>query len=141
MNHKKINLYPEKCNICDGKVIYVSNARIYGREFGSGKCYYCTKCSAYVGTHMSRPKEAFGILANEEMRNLKMKCHHLFDAKWGKEPTIRKKKIARKRAYKDLAIKLGIPTKECHFGYFDMNMLNKAYEILKGEKLDLQSNH
>ena len=30
------------------------------------------------------------------------------------------------------AVKLNIPVDECHFGYFDMDMLNKAYEILKG---------
>lgn len=63
-----IDLYPRKCNLCGGDVIYTSNSRIYGREYGSGKCYYCTKCHAYVGTHKPEPRKALGLLANPEMR-------------------------------------------------------------------------
>lgn len=126
-----MNLHPTKCNMCGGKVIYTSNLVIYGKEYGSGKCYYCTNCGAYVGTHIPRPEEAFGILANEEMREMKKKCHNLFDELWKNEPTGKRKHLARKRAYRDLAEKLNIPVQECHFGYFDMDMLNKAYEILK----------
>jgi len=78
-----INLKPTKCNLCGGKVEYISNAAIYhGREYGSGKCYCCTECRAYVGTHKNRPKEALGILADAEMREWKIKCHDLFDAIW-----------------------------------------------------------
>ena len=37
-----INTQPEVCNLCGGKVIYTSNARVYhGREYGSGYCYLC----------------------------------------------------------------------------------------------------
>lgn len=111
----------------------MSNARIYGREYGSGKCYFCTKCGAYVGTHKPRPKEALGILGNAEMREMKMKCHELFDRKWKNEQTSKKRHSARKKAYRDLASSLNIPVEECHFGYFDMVMLNKAYEILRLE--------
>lgn len=128
-----IDLYPTKCNLCGGKVIYISNSRIYGKEYGSGKCYYCTKCGAYVGTHKPRPKEALGILGNAEMREMKMKCHRLFDEHWKNEPTSKKKHIARKKAYRKLAKNLSISVKDCHFGYFDLCILNKAYEILKGE--------
>lgn len=128
-----IDLQPTICNLCGGQVIYTSNSRIYGREYGSGKCYLCTKCGAYVGTHIPRPEEAFGILANEEMRDMKKKCHDLFDKKWLCEKTVRKAKKARKKAYVELAKSLNIPIKDCHFGYFDMDMLNKAYEILKKE--------
>lgn len=126
-----IDLNPKKCNLCGGKVIYTSNSRIYGSEYGSGKCYFCTNCGAYVGTHKPRPREALGILGNVEMRDMKMKCHELFDPKWKNEPTSRKRHIARQKAYRQLAEKLNIPYNECHFGYFDMDMLNKAYGILK----------
>lgn len=71
MNIKSIK-YPKICNICGGKVIYCSNAEIYGVEYGSGKCYLCTKCGAYVGTHKPRPKEALGLLADEQMRKGKI---------------------------------------------------------------------
>lgn len=126
-----VNLHPTKCNICGGEVIYTSNSVIYGKEYGSGKCYYCINCGAYVGTHISRPKEAFGILANKEMRNMKMKCHDLFDKLWRNAPTGKRKHLARRSAYRELAERLNIPVQECHFGYFDMDLLNKAYRILK----------
>ena len=29
-----IDKYPTVCNLCGGKVIYTSNARIYGKEYG-----------------------------------------------------------------------------------------------------------
>lgn len=127
-----IDFQPTKCNLCGGSVVYISNSEIYGREYGSGKCYYCTSCGAYVGTHKPRPKEALGILGNTEMREMKTKCHELFDCQWKNEKTLMKRKIARKKAYADLAAKLNIPVEECHFGYFDMDILDKAYGILKG---------
>lgn len=125
-----IDLQPTKCNICGGAVIFTSNSRLYGREYGSGKMYYCTQCGAYVGTHKPRPEEALGILGNKEMRDMKMRCHALFDTKWKNEPTSRKRHIARKNAYQWLADKLGISVDDCHFGYFNMDMLNSAYKIL-----------
>lgn len=127
-----IDLYPTKCNLCGGAVVYISNSKIYGREYGSRKCYYCTSCGAYVGTHKPRPKEALGILGNAKMREMKMNCHELFDRQWNNEKTSKKRHTERKKAYADLAVKLDIPVEECHFGYFDMDMLNKTYEILKG---------
>lgn len=129
-----MDLFPKKCNLCRGDVVYISNSKIYGKEYGSGKCYYCTKCSAYVGTHKSRPKEALGILANAPMRDMKKKCHDIFDLKWKNMPTSKKRHKARFQAYKDLAEKLNIPSSQCHFGYFDMDMLTKVYGILEKEK-------
>ena len=123
-----IDLYPKVCNLCGGEVVYISNAWVYGKEYGSGRCYFCTKCGAYVGTHKVRPMQAMGILADKEMRDMKMKCHDLFDAKWkGKS----KQHHARDLAYTRLAKKMGIPKEECHFGYFDIEQLNKAYKILE----------
>ena len=128
----KIDIHPTKCNLCGGNVIFTSNSVIYhGREYGSGKCYLCKSCGAYTGTHKPHPTEALGLLANKEMRKMKMKCHDIFDECWKNEPTSKKRHFARKRAYKDLAEKLNISEKECHFGWFDMEMLNKAYEILQ----------
>ncbi len=128
---KKINLQPTNCNLCNGKVIYTSNSNVYGAEFGSGKCYLCLECGAYVGTHIPRPKEAFGILANEEMRNLKMQCHDIFDKQFLYASNVFEMRKLRKRAYKRMAAALDIPVSECHFGYFDTYMLQKAYTYLK----------
>ena len=67
---KKIDLHPKKCNICGGLVIYTNNNLIYGKSYGSGKCYLCTQCGSYVGTHEPRPTEALGLLADSQMRTL-----------------------------------------------------------------------
>jgi hypothetical protein len=125
-----IVLKPKICNLCGGKVIFTSNSAVYGKEYGSGKCYLCTKCGSYVGTHKDRPDVAFGILANKEMREMKMKCHELFDEQWKRS---KKRRRARQKAYMELSLKLNIPVDECHFGYFDLDMLNKAYRILESE--------
>lgn len=119
-----INLQPTVCNLCGGKVEYISNDKIYGRKYGSGFCYHCKECGAYVGTHKHRPHIALGILADAELRELKKQCHDIFDCQW------KSGKIKRKKAYENLAEKLEIPVAECHFGWFDKPMLEKAIEIL-----------
>ncbi|MEE0637761.1 zinc-finger-containing protein [Adlercreutzia sp.] len=116
--------HPTVCNICGGKVSYVSNARVYGSRYGSGWCYLCESCGAYVGTHGPRPREALGILADKRMRRLKMECHELFDRTWDTN-------AERRERYARLAGRLGIPVAECHFGYFDAPMLERALAILK----------
>jgi len=123
-----INLFPTRCNLCSGAVEYISNAKIYGREYGSGKCYLCTKCGAYVGTHKPRPKEALGVLADEPMRALKISCHELFDARWQGKPNAAGKRSA---LYRWLANKLGIDVSNCHFGHFDLPTLQRAHTILQ----------
>lgn len=109
---------PEQCNICGGKVIFTSNARIYGRVYGNGMCYLCTNCGAYVGTHDTG--DALGILSDKPLKNLKIMAHHKFDEAW------KNKKIYRDKEYKKLAKVLMIPIKLCHFGYFNRDLLNAA---------------
>lgn len=127
-----INKKPKVCNLCGGEVKLIPNSQIYnGRSYGSGFCYLCTECGAYVGTHRKRPFEAMGILADKDMRQMKMKCHEIFDQKWKDK---KHKHHARNLAYTRLAKKMGIDVDDCHFGYMDMEQLNKAYEILIGGK-------
>ena len=121
----KVDLYPKKCNLCGGYVQYISNHLIYGKKYGSGKCYHCTKCGALVGTHKYNPRKAYGILADKQMRKLKVQCHDLFDKRW------KGRKTSRHDAYKWLANELNIPIQDCHFGYFDLETLQRAYQILK----------
>ncbi|WP_216619040.1 zinc-finger-containing protein [Corallococcus carmarthensis] len=115
---------PTSCPYCCSAVIYTSNAVIYGREYGNGRCYKCTKCDAYVGVH-NRTNIPLGRLANRELRELKKECHALFDPIWKQN-----KRIKREHAYERLAKVLGIPVNECHFGWFDKEMLLEAREIL-----------
>lgn len=126
-----INLHPIVCNLCGGHVILTSNSIIYGREYGSGQCYFCTSCKAYVGTHEPRPDEAFGILANAEMRNMKMKCHEIFDRFWKCGKNGKRRHYLRQSTYKRLASDMNISVSECHFGYFDLEQLKTAYEYIK----------
>ena len=122
-----VNPRPTICNLCRGKVIYTSNAAVYGREYGSGKCYLCLSCRAYVGTHKPRPREALGILADANMRKGKRMCHDIFDSKWKGKPKAKKK---RRDMYWWLSRQLGIHIDDCHFGHFDICMLRRAYRIL-----------
>lgn len=122
-----MNLRPTVCNLCGGRVVYTSNAKIYGKEYGSGRCYLCTKCRAYVGTHKPRPRDAMGLLANSEMRELKKVCHALFDPLWMGKPKAHKK---RNDLYYWLSKQMNIPYAECHFGYFDIEQLERAWQIL-----------
>ncbi|AWY06879.1 MAG: zinc-finger-containing domain protein [Caudoviricetes sp.] len=124
-----MNLHPTICNICGGSVVYTSNAEIYGREYGSGRCYLCRRCGAYVGTHKPRPHEALGLLADHEMRELKKACHALFDPLWQGRPKAHKK---RNDLYFWLSKQLGIHREDCHFGYFGVGQLKEAYQILCG---------
>ncbi len=123
-----IDTQPTVCNLCGGEVIYCSNARIYGKEYGSGFCYLCQSCGAFVGTHKPRPREAMGLLADEPMRKGKKLCHQYFDHMWTKQKNLRR---ARGQAYRWLAGRMGVPIEDCHFGHFDIHQLRQAYRILR----------
>ena len=129
--NKKVSAYPipTTCDYCGAEVIYTSNAAVYGREYGNGRCYKCTVCNAYVGVHTGTTTP-LGRLADEELRALKVWCHNLFDPAW-KGPS---KRIERDVAYKRLAALLEIPPRECHFGWFNKPMLLKCVGILENPR-------
>jgi hypothetical protein len=111
---------PKACKNCGSEVIITSNAKIYSKEFGNGKCYKCVSCDSYVGVH-GGTNIPLGILANKEERELKKKCHESFDKLWF---TPRQRNIC----YKELSILLKIKPNQCHFGWFELEMLQKAYD-------------
>ena len=37
---------PTVCRYCGNPVVFTSNAEIYGKEYGNGKCFLCRKCKA-----------------------------------------------------------------------------------------------
>ena len=90
---------------------------------GSPYAYHCTKCGAVVGTHKERPLEAMGLLANKEMADMRQKAHSMFDKFW-------KSQKQRTECYQRLADDMGIPFEECHFAFFTLEQLQKAYKIL-----------
>lgn len=115
---------PVKCDYCGADVIYTSNAEVYGKEYGNGRCYKCTVCDAYVGVHTGT-NIPLGRLADRELRKLKKECHALFDQVW------KGGCINRSKAYAQLAKRLEIPVSDCHFGWFDKETLCKAKAIMK----------
>lgn len=124
MNNIDAYPIPTQCPYCNEAVRYTSNAEVYGREYGNGRCYKCEGCDAYVGVHTGT-RIPLGRLANKELRELKMQCHALFDPVWKLNKNIR-----REQAYGRLANILNIPKKECHFGWFDRDMLLRAMTIV-----------
>lgn len=110
------------CNICGSNhVNLVNNSLLYGKEYGKYPyVYLCTDCNAYVGVHPNM--EPMGLLADDEMRVLRKKCHELFDRTWknNKERTVR---------YAELAEKLGV--KECHFSWMSKEELKKVLTIVE----------
>ena len=118
---------PTHCSNCGSKNIrYTSNAEIYnGKQYGNGYCYLCDDCKASVGVHDTKSKIPLGRFATKEMKLLKMKCHAKFDPLW------KKYNFKRKDCYGWLASKLGLMMRETHFGWLDIEYLNKSLEILE----------
>ena len=91
-----------KCPYCQKDAEWTSNEVIYGRRYGkSWMCYWCKDCDSYVGCHQNT-RQALGMMANKELRQLRMKCHALFDPLW-KEGS-----MSRKSAYHFLKKGTGI---------------------------------
>lgn len=115
---------PTTCPYCGGEVVKTTNAEIYGREYGKyPTCYLCRGCRASVGTHPSG--EPLGVLADRELKVLKVKAHNLLDRYW------KEKGWGRHTAYKKLSKKMNMPASDCHIGYFDKETTLEAIAILE----------
>lgn len=80
MKFDKDMLMPTLCNICFDKLIYTSIARLHRNpKQGSGYCYYCPRCGAYTDTEVDKPRIATGLLTNQRMRDLRVKCGNIYD--------------------------------------------------------------
>lgn len=120
---------PKICPYCGSSVILTSNAEIYGREYGNGKCYKCTKCDSYVGVHTGSIIP-LGTLANSELRKWRNKVHIEFDKLW-KGST---KRMSRGMAYRWLSDKMNLKQDETHIALFNVEQCKKCIKILEGEK-------
>lgn len=91
-----------KCPYCKTEAVWCENKVVYGRNYGkSYMIWLCPKCGAYTGCHQNT-KQPLGTMANKELRELRVKCHELFDKIWKSGET------TRKNAYKLLEEKTGI---------------------------------
>lgn len=131
-------LKPTICRYCGSPVVYTSNAEIYGREYGEGKCYLCRNCRAFVGVHPGTDTP-LGTLANEELRRYRKAAHYWFDQIW-KQPL---RITTRYKTYGWLAEQLGLPREKTHIGMFEKEQCEEIirlsrkrieeYEMKRGE--------
>ena len=113
-----------KCNLCGSNhVNLVNNSLLYGKEYGKYPyVYLCTDCNAYVGVHPNL--KPMGVLADNEMRELRRKCHDLFDKRWTT-------KEERENQYNILGRQLGYERGRCHFSWMSKDELLKALLVLE----------
>ena len=116
---------PTICRYCGGKVILTDASAIY--ENGRDKIYLCTNCNAYVGVHKGTDKP-LGDLANAVLRLKRRETHEVFDAYW------KGAGMSRSAGYKWLAGRLGIPVKQAHIGYFEMETCERVIKLCKAAK-------
>ncbi len=117
---------PTICRYCGSKVVFTSNAEIYGKEYGQGKCYLCRNCRAFVGVHPGS-EIPLGTLANDELRQYRKEAHYWFDQIWRKP-----RKIAtRHGAYGMLAKHLGLKREDTHIAMFEKEQCIRTINFAK----------
>ncbi len=136
---EKIDIGPynrgELCPYCNSKTKLVSGDEIFtkGSGFGHLVFYKCASgCDAYCGTKIYKGiRESLGSIANKELRELRKKCHRLFDIKW-KGAT--NEKLARRNAYYWLQKYMGLPDELAHIGMFDEEQCQILIQELNEKK-------
>ena len=117
---------PTICRYCGSPVVFTSNAEIYGREYGDGKCYLCRNCKAFVGVHPGTDTP-LGTLANAELREWRKQAHYWFDQIWRKPLRI----TTRYKAYGWLAEQLHISREYTHNGMFEKEECEETIRLSK----------
>lgn len=119
------------CRYCQqpAALLYFGQAGYpYQRDYGP--VWICIPCQAWVGCHPGTTKP-LGGLANAELREWKIKAHAAFDPLW--QGKIRRdgcsKGKARRAGYKWLSEQLGIPYKQTHIGYMNLDECKRVVEI------------
>lgn len=133
---------PPICPYCERPAILRDSECVYNRSYGM--IWICVQCQAWVGVHKGTTKP-LGRLANKELRDWKIKAHAVFDPLWEAKYKHRlaggasksgrpggahyKKAYARGSAYKWLAGEMGIDSKQCHIGMFDVEQCKQVVVI------------
>ena len=115
------------CPYCGKSALLVDGREVYPyrKDLWCEMFYICKPCGAWVGVHKDSKKFApLGVLANAELREARIKAHAAFDSLW-------KNKMTRRDAYKWLMKRLGLSSKQCHIGMFDVYMCKKVVEVSK----------
>ena len=107
-----------KCPECDGELI-LKNSK-YGMFWG---CTNYPKCTASHGAHKDgRP---FGIPADKETKQWRIKAHNIFDKWW------KRNNIKRKRAYHKMADLMNMHIDDAHIGRFNIEQCEELLKKLK----------
>lgn len=124
---------PTECRYCGAEVRLVTNDAIYnGKRYGKWPyAYLCQNgdCRAYVGCHPNT-QIPLGTLANAELRRARNDCKPHFERLWRRDSP-EAIFASRSEAYKWLAEQLGIPAAQCHWGWFELEMCERAAAICK----------
>lgn len=120
------------CPYCGKPAVFQqTSAHLYhGTDWGP--VYECIDCKAWVGCHKGT-NEAYGRLANAELRKAKQEAHRLFDALWRSRMRTLKlsSRVARDGSYLWLARTLGITPQQCHIGMFDLDYCMRTIEACR----------
>lgn len=113
------------CDYCNNPAELVTGKEIYPHrpDLSFLQFWRCEPCAAYVGCHKGSDAVPLGRLANEELRVAKKRAHSVFDPIW------KTQMMTRSGAYQWLATQLGIKTKDCHIGMFDIETCRKTVDI------------
>lgn len=109
----------EKCPYCNKEVKIVHSTVIYGpgHDYGNMKC--CANfpaCDSYAGMGAS--------LADAELRDLRKKCHALFDARW------KHGGVSRSQCYHWLKVSMGMKSKDAHIARFRKDQCLRLLDLL-----------
>ncbi|MFM7824317.1 MAG: zinc-finger-containing protein, partial [Bacteroidota bacterium] len=106
-----------------GKEIYQHRSDLHAKLF-----FRCVNSQDhYVGRYHGSGK-SYGIIADAELRKLKMEGHKHFDLLWSGPA---KYFESRQAAYDWLSAQMNIPIERTHFGMFFPEMCIRATEICK----------
>lgn len=114
------------CDYCGELAVLRSGSDIYPHrpDLRRVKVWECGPCDARVGCHPGTTRP-LGRLANAELRAAKQRAHRAFDPIW------KGGHASRGKAYRWLAFALGIDSKKCHIGMFDVETCNRVVEICR----------
>lgn len=116
---------PTECRYCRGPARLTDNGTIYGRRYGDWPfMWLCDHCEAYVGCH-PHTDLPLGTLADAPLREAR-KIH-----KASFQAVLKASRKKRGAVYEWLAVRMGIPVSECHWGMFEAEQCEQAGAICK----------
>lgn len=116
-----------ECPCCKAKeVCVVKGDKVYGSGYEHLDLYQCDTCLALVGMHTDEEnkKAPKGLLADSETRQMRKRCHDIFDPMWKKEHR------TRSEAYNYLSAVMGLPKSMAHFACFDYATCQKFINLM-----------